>query len=130
MSRESPLFVKTFDLLVYLLPAVEKFPRSQRVVLGRRLQEIGLGFLDLLLAARKCTDAERPALLRRADVDLDRLRYTVRLCHEIGLLSQKQYRHASGLLVEVGKLLGTWIQRYNRVGQGVRGGRQSTSDTP
>ena len=75
MSQDSPLFAKTFDLLVYLLPAVEKFPRSQRVVLGRRIQEIGLGFLDQLLAARKCTDSERPALLRQADVDLDRLRY-------------------------------------------------------
>lgn len=114
MSQESPLFARTFDLLVYLLPVTEKFPRSQRVVLGRRLQEIGLGLLDLLLAARKCPASERPALLRQADVELDRLRYTVRLCHEIGLLSQKQYRHASGLLAEVGKLLGTWIKRYNR----------------
>jgi hypothetical protein len=113
LSRETPLFAKTYDLLVYLLPASEKFPRSWRVVLGRRLQEVGLGFLDLLLTARKCSTAERPALLRQADVELDRLRYTVRLCHEIGLLSQKQYRHASGLLAEVGRLLGTWIKVYN-----------------
>jgi hypothetical protein len=114
LSQESPLFVKTFDLLVYLLPASEKFPRTQRVVLGRRIQEVGLGLLDLLLAARKCRDEERQALLHQADIELDRLRYTVRLCHEIGLLSQKQYRHASGLLAEVGRLLGTWIKRYNR----------------
>ena len=113
MSQDSPLFAKTFDLLVYLLPASEKFPRSQRFVLGRRLQEIGLGLLDLLLAARKCGQGERPELLRRADIELDRLRYTVRLCHEIGLFSLKQYRHASGLLAEVGKLLGTWRKRYN-----------------
>jgi hypothetical protein len=129
LSQESPLFVKTFDLLVYLLPAVEKFPRSQRFVLGRRIQEIGLGFLDHLLAARKCSDAERPNLLRQADLELDRLRYTVRLCHEIGILSQKQYRHASGRLVEVGRLLGTWIKRYNRAGQdaAARGGPRSAT---
>jgi hypothetical protein len=130
MSRESPLFVKTFDLLVYLLPASEKFPKSYRFVLGRRLHEIGLGFLDLLLSARKCSAGERPTLLQQADVELDRLRYTVRLCHEIGLLSQKQYRHASGLLAEVGKLLGTWIQRYNRAGQDTQGGPQSTPSAP
>jgi retron-type reverse transcriptase len=29
-------------------------------------------------------------------------------------LSHKQYRHASGLLAEVGRLLGTWIKRYNK----------------
>ena len=112
--NESPLFAKTYDLLVYLVPAVEKFPRSQRAVLGRRVQEIGFGFLDTLLAARKCPAEERPVLLRRADVELDRLRYTVRLCREVGLFGQKQYRHASGLLAEVGRLLGSWIKRYNR----------------
>lgn len=112
MSQDSPLFARTFDLLVYLLPASEKFPRSQRFVLGRRLQEIGLGLLDLLLEARKCEEPERPDLLRRADIELDRLRYTVRLCHEIGLFSLKQYRHASGLIAEVGKLLGSWRKRY------------------
>lgn len=120
MSQETPLFTKTFDLLVYLLPASEKFPKSQRFVLGRRLQEISLGFLDLLLAARKCSARERPGLLRQADVELDRLRYTVRLCHEIEILSQRQYRHAAGLLAEVGKLLGKWLKGYNREGRGAR----------
>jgi len=114
VSQESPLFVRTYDLLAYLLPASDKFPRSQRPVLGRRLQETGLGFLDLLPAARKCSADERPGLLHQADLELDKLRYTVRLCHEIGLLSHKQYRHASGLLAQVGKLLGTWIKGYNK----------------
>ena len=114
MNRETPLFAKTYDLLVYLLPAVEKFPRSQRAVLGRRVQEIGLGFLDLLLTARKTPSTARGALLRQADVELDRLRYTVRLCRELELLTQKQYRHASGLLAEVGRLLGTWLKQYNK----------------
>jgi hypothetical protein len=113
LSQESPLFAKTFDLLVCLLTASDKFPRGYRLVMGRRLQEIGLGYLDLLLRARKCLTEERPALLRQADVDLDRLRYTVRLCHEIGLLSERQYLHAAGLLAETGKLLGTWIKQYN-----------------
>jgi hypothetical protein len=113
MSQETPLFAKTFDLLVYLLSASEKFPKSQRIVLGRRVQEIGLGFMDLLLKARKCAVSERGALLRQADVELDRLRYTVRLCQELGLLTPKQYQYAAGLLAETGKLLGTWLKQYN-----------------
>jgi hypothetical protein len=72
-----------------------------------------LGFLDLLLRARKCPAEERRTFLRQADLELDRLRYTVRLCHEIGLLSEKQYLHAVGLLAETGKLLGAWIKQYN-----------------
>ena len=113
MNQETPLFTKTFDLLVYLLQVSEKFPRNHRLGLGRRLQEIGLGFIDQLLRARKCPVADRPALLNQADIDLDRLRYTVRLCQELGLLTPPQYQYAAGLLVETGKLLGSWIKRYN-----------------
>jgi hypothetical protein len=113
MARESPLFVKTYDLLVFLLPCAEQFRRSQRVVLGRRLQETSLGFLDLLLEARKSSAEQRRELLRRADVELDKLRYTVRLSHAFELLGPTQYRRASELLSEVGKLLGTWIKGYN-----------------
>ncbi len=112
--QESPLFTKTYDLLAYLLPAVEKFPRYQRIVTGRRIQELSWRFLDTILAARKCTLEERPALLHQADVMLDSLRYTVRISHEMALLGQKPYAHASGLLAEVGRLLGKWLQRYNR----------------
>lgn len=109
MSQDSPLFAKTFDLLVYLFQVSDKFPRNQRS-LSYRIREVGLGFLDLLLEARKSTPETRRDLLRQADVELDRLRYTVRLSHELGLISQKQYLYAAGLLAEVGNLLGTWIK--------------------
>lgn len=112
--QESPLFTKTYDLLAYLLPAVEKFPRYQRIVTGRRIHELSWRFMDTILAARKCTLEERPALLNEADLTLDCLRYTVRISHEMVLFGQKQYAYASGLLAEVGRLLGKWLQRYNQ----------------
>lgn len=113
MIRDSPLFTKTYDLLAYLLAAVDKFPRYQRAVLGRRIQTLSWMFFDTILTARKCTREERPGLLHQADITLDQLRYSVRMSHELALLSQKQYAYASGLLAEVGRLLGKWLQRYN-----------------
>ncbi len=112
MSQETPLFAKMFDLVVYLFQVTEKFPRSQRD-LSSRIRALCLGCLDLLIDARKAPPEQRQALLRRADATLDKLRYTVRACHELDLLSQKQYLHAAGLLGEVGNLLGTWIKPYN-----------------
>ena len=84
-------------------------------MLGRRIQEIGLGLLDLLLRARKCPHEERGDLLHQADLELDRLRYTVRLCHEIDLLSQQAVparRRPAGRDRQT--CSGTWIKRYNR----------------
>ena len=50
-----------------------------------------------MLGARKCKAGAGPDLLHKADLELDQLRYTVRLCQEIGLLSQKQYLHVGRL---------------------------------
>ena len=36
---DSPLFVKTYDLLKYLLPATQKLPKSQRFVLAKRIKD-------------------------------------------------------------------------------------------
>ena len=109
MSQETPLFAKTYDLLVYLLQISDTFPRSQRD-LRQRIRTLGMGCLDLLIDARKSTPYRRRALLREADATLDKLRYTVRASQELGLISPKQYLHAAGLMAEVGKLLGTWIK--------------------
>ena len=110
MSQESPLFAKTYDLLVYLLPASEKFPRSQRVRAGPPPAGDRAGLPGSAPGGPQVRGSGAADLLRQADVELDRLRYTVRLCHEIDLFSLKQYRHASGLLAEVGRLLGTWMK--------------------
>lgn len=112
MSQETPLFAKTYDLQVYLLRISDTFPRSQRD-LRQRIRMLSLACLDLLIDARKSTPYQRRTLLREVDKTLDKLRFTVRACQELGLISHKQYLHAAGLMAEVGKLLGTWIKPYN-----------------
>lgn len=109
MSQETPLFAKTYDLVVYLLQVTEKFPRSQRD-LSQRTRALCLSLLDQLIDARKSPADQRQPLLRQADATLDKLRYTVRVCQELGLLSHKQGLYAAGLLGQVGNLLGTWIK--------------------
>ena len=37
--KESPIFARTHDLLLWLLPHTMGFPRSQRFVLTRRVQD-------------------------------------------------------------------------------------------
>lgn len=69
--------------------------------------ELGVEYEDLGGRGRADNARELIALMeRRADLELDRLRYTVRFCHEVGVFSQNQYRHASGLLAEAGWLVG------------------------
>jgi hypothetical protein len=106
---DSPIFAKTYDFLLWLLPQTLKFPKSQRFVLAQRLHGSALSFFELLIRARKV----RPnrSVLIDADVELEKVRLHLRLTHELGLLSGGQYEHASRLVVEIGRLLGGWLKQ-------------------
>jgi hypothetical protein len=105
---DSPLFVKTYDLLKYVIPATQKFPRSQRFVLAKRIQDAALDFHECLLEARKVDVLARRDVLRQADVELEKLRLHLRLSMELEYLKFPQYKHVSGYVVEVGRMLGAW----------------------
>lgn len=108
---ESPLFAKSYALLRWLIPVAITFPRSHRFVLSERIQRQALDLHETLIAAAKA-EVSLPDL-RRADLALERLRFELRLAHDLGLLSHGQYRQAAELLAEVGRLLGAWIKRDN-----------------
>lgn len=106
--HDSPLFVKTHDLLKYLIPATEKFPKSQRFALAQRIRDTALDFYEYLLEARKVGLLARRDVLLRADVELEKLRIHLRLSMEMEYLKFPQYEHASGYVVEIGRMLGSW----------------------
>jgi hypothetical protein len=108
MMGDSPLFVKTYDVLKYLIPATEKFPKSQRFVLAKRIQDAALDFHECLLEARKVDLLTRREVLRRADVELEKLRLHLRLSMDLEYLKFPQYEHASSYVVEIGRMLGAW----------------------
>ena len=106
---QSPIFSKTYDLLLWLIPLTIKFPRPQRFVLAQVLQQEAIQFQSLLIEAAHQTT---PRLkLEEADAELDKLRTHVRLCRNLELISMGQYEHAARMLVEIGKLLGGWKKK-------------------
>jgi len=111
---DSPLFVKTYDLLKYLIPVTQKFPRSQRFVLAKRIQDAALDFHECLLEARKVGPLARRDVLCRADVELEKLRLHLRLSMELQYLKFPQYEHASRYVVEIGRMLGAWREGTER----------------
>ena len=111
----SPIFVKTYDLLVWLLQHTRKYPKDQRFVLAKRMEDAALDMQDALLVAGKTRQSKRQATaLHRADEHLDRLKLYARLSHDLKLCSTGQYEHLSRALVEVGRLLGAWLKQVHR----------------
>lgn len=110
MSFEpSPIFVKMYDLLAWLIPATMQFPKSQRFVMAQRVQDAALDVHELLVAAGKYQRAERRRTLVQADIRLEQLRLHWRLCHTLELVPLGRYEHGARLIDEVGRLLGGWL---------------------
>ena len=105
------IFTKTYDLLTWLMSITEGFPKSQRFVLAKRLQDAALDFYELIVRARRVPD--RAEVLFEADLKLEQLRLYVRLCADpkLKLLNPSQYEHGARLIDEIGRLLGSWIKR-------------------
>lgn len=80
--KESPIFVKTFDLLKWLLERTEKFPKSQRFFVAKRINDTALDFYEYLVKAAVRKDLTQAAL-KEADVLLTRLRHYVRLARDM-----------------------------------------------
>ena len=107
-SAESPLFVRFYDLLAWLVPRVEKFPRSQRFILASRLLDTAFACHARLIRARKVSGAARQEALLQADVALETLRLQLRLAHELRCINTGQYEHGARLVNEIGKMVGSW----------------------
>lgn len=116
--QQSPIFAKTYDLILWLMPSTLKFPREQRFVLARAVQETALRFQERLIEAAAVRGPALQADLARADVELTKLRFYLRLCKDLDLLQTNQYFHVSQITAEVGRLLGGWIKKAS----GARGG--------
>lgn len=109
--NESPLFVRTYDFILWLIPHVQKFPRVYRFTLSEHVQKLVFDFQDGIVAAGNSQGAGRFEKLRSADIQLEQLRLWIRFARDNELFTIKQYEHASRGLAEVGRLLGAWLKQ-------------------
>jgi len=106
---EPALVTQAYDLLLWLINHVGKFPRSHRFVLGERIETSMLTVLMLLVEA--AYTGEKLPLLQRANLELEQLRILIRLGKDLGVTSVKQYEHASKALLRLGQQVGGWIRQ-------------------
>ncbi len=72
MDDRSPIFTRSFDLLTWLLPATNNFPRAHRHTVTQRLLGSAFDFREHVEAANRRRGAARQRKLQAADEALDR----------------------------------------------------------
>jgi hypothetical protein len=110
--KESPIFIKTYEMMVWLLSHTAKFPKNQRFLLAKRMEDASLDLYGKLNRAALGGKNQGEKALGEADVHLADLKLYNRLAMDLKLLAFNQYEYLAGVLDEIGRLLGGWRRSH------------------
>ncbi len=111
-NDDLPIFVAWTEFVKWLLPVTEKFPRRVRFSFADRINNLALDVVEDLVEARYAKD--KRALLKKANLRLEKLRILLRLCHDFKYLSYNSYEHALRSINEAGRMLGGWMKHEDK----------------
>jgi hypothetical protein len=109
MMAELSIIQKTYDLIKWYVPILNKFPKAHKFTLANRLIERLYDFLEGLIKARY--SQSKLTQLQDLNTQLDIIRYHTRLCLDFQLISVDRYQYVSQLTDEIGLELGKWIKQ-------------------
>lgn len=106
-SKELPIIQKTYDLILWYVPHLNRLPRDHKFMLGNRIIEGLYDLLNGLIQARYAT--EKLARLEALNGSLDLIRYQTRLLKDFEMLDVRRYHFVAEKVDEIGRNLGGWI---------------------
>ena len=110
-ARETgPALELHYRFILWLVPTLDRFPRAQRFLLGDRVQRTALDVLESLVEATYTRRRQAP--LTRANLGIEKLRFLLRLAHDLRHLDRRRYEHAARCLDETGRKIGAWIKAH------------------
>ena len=109
---ELPIIQKTYDLIKWYVPILNRLPRNHKFMLGDRITSGLYDLLEGLITARY--SADKLSILESLNRNLDVLRYQTRLLVDFNLMDTQRYEYVGRLIVEIGTDLGGWI-KYQKI---------------
>ena len=93
--------VSHYTFLLWLMPTVDRFPRTRKLILGDRFQATAHGVLEYLVEATWTGRRRNP--LARANLRLEKLRVLCRLVCELQCLGHCRNEYAARSVDETGR---------------------------
>ncbi len=110
--NELPIVQKSYDLIRWYVPILNRLPRDHKFTLGNRMIMGLYDLLEGLIRARYSND--KLAILDPLNTQLDLLRYQTRLLFDFNLLSVERYEFVSKHVNSIGVELGGWIKHQRQ----------------
>jgi len=112
--QELTVIQKTYDLILWYVPIIERLPRSQKFNLGARIEaQLYLILEEMITAKFEKTKVER---LFGINIKLELLRHQTRLLFDLKLFDGKKLHHVSQLINGIGIEIGGWIKQQKAAG--------------
>ena len=111
MIPDPPLFILWYDFTKWLLNKTEKFPKNVRFSFSNRMDNLALDIIEGIIEARY--QKSKKDALRHIDLNMEKLRVLIRMCHDLKYLDHKGYEFASEKINEAGKMVGGWRKQQD-----------------
>jgi len=98
---------KTFDMITFAYPILAQFPKAEKYALVADIKRCMDIMLEHIIEAQK--KYYKKTTLQNLDIALAKLRAYTRLANMLGFLPNKKYEQWSARNVEIGKMIGGWM---------------------
>lgn len=113
MKKLTPVVEKHYQLILWMLPKMAKFPKDQRFLLADRIEKNLLDILEMLIEAVYSKDKRK--ILISANLKLDILRFLMRIAKDMKYVSLKGYDFFCQSVLEIGRMVGGWLKSCSLV---------------
>jgi hypothetical protein len=104
-----PIIQKTYDLIKWYVPILNRLPRDHKFALGERMVTGLYDLLEGLIQARYTKD--KLLQLQALNTRLEILRHQTRLLLDFQLLSARRYEYVGQQINSIGMELGGWVKQ-------------------
>lgn len=108
MAEELKLLQKTYNMIQYGYICLRQYPKSEKHTLAAETKRAMFGLLKAIIMANR--RYYKKNAIQEADVQLEILRYYVRLGKDLAFLPIRKYENWAKMLAEIGKMIGGWLR--------------------
>src|SRR3989344_6009328 len=108
-DADIPILKKSYDLYRTFNEYRRVVPKADRHTIYERSENAILDMVEYILEAGYSKSGDKVAILERASVKLNLLRFFVRLMKETRCIDTKKYTVLQAHIDEIGRMLGGWI---------------------
>ena len=111
MNQELVILQKIMDMMEYGYLALAQYPKAEKFALVTDIKRSMDTMLERVIEAQK--KYFKKTTLQDLDVEIAKLKAYMRLSYTLKFLPTKKYEVWSGMVVEIGKMLGGWLKTVN-----------------